>query len=71
MSDTKTLIHVRFAPNGSVTEIGERPAGLTPQEWFDKLSLQAGMSYQPLSGGRAVFRLTRAEITALRPVEAA
>jgi hypothetical protein len=67
----KTLIHVRFAPNGSVTEIGERPAALSAQAWFDILSLNAGFGYQPLSGGRAVFRLTRAEIDALRPAEAA
>ena len=71
MSETKILIHVRFAPNGVVTEIGERPPELTPQAWFELLSLGAGMSYQPLSGGRAVFRLTRAEIDALRPAAAA
>ncbi len=71
MSESKTLIHVRFAPNGSVTEIGERPAALSPQAWFDLLSLRAGGSYQPLSGGRAVFRLTAADIAALRPAAAA
>ncbi len=71
MSESKTLIHVRFAADGSVTEIGERPAELSPQAWFDTLSLRAGSSYQPLSGGRAVFRLTPAEIAALRPAAAA
>lgn len=67
MDDTKILIHVRFAPNGHVTEIGERPASLAPQDWFNTLSTHAGTSYQPLSGGRGLFRLTRGEITAFQP----
>ncbi len=30
--DTQNIIlHARFAPNGTVVEIGERPEGLTPQ----------------------------------------
>lgn len=60
------MIHVRFAPNGSVVEIGERPDGLSPQDWFNVLSDNAGMKYQPLSGGRGVFRLTRAEVDGLK-----
>jgi hypothetical protein len=71
MESTQVLIHVRFSPDGSVTEIGERPATLSPQQWFNTLSDGAGTSYQPLSGGRGVFRLTRAEIAALRPAVAA
>ena len=59
MDDTKVLIHVRFAPNGGVTEISERPQALAPQDWFNTLSARAGGSYQPLAGGRGVFRLTR------------
>ena len=70
MSDTKVMIHVRFAPNGQVTEIGERPAALAAQAWFDTLSVGAGTSYQALSGGRGVFRLTRGEVTALQPATA-
>lgn len=65
MSDTKRLVHVRFAPNGTVTEIGERPPELTAQAWFDRLSLLAGTAYQALSNGRGVFRLTAEEIAAL------
>ena len=56
------MIHVRFAPNGGVTEIGERPAALTPQEWFNTLAVNAGGFYQPLAGGRGVFRLTRDDV---------
>jgi hypothetical protein len=65
--DAKVIVHVRFAPNGAVTEIGERPASLTPQAWFDRLSMIAGTVYQPLSGGRGVFRLTRGEIDGFNP----
>ena len=71
MSEAKCLIHVRFAPNGSVTEISERPQGLTAQAWFDRLSQRAGLAYQALSNGRGVFRLTRAEIETLTPAEVA
>jgi hypothetical protein len=66
MTDTKTLIHVRFAPNGGVTEISERPAALTPQDWFDTLSTRAGNSYQPLAGGRGIFRVTSDELVTLK-----
>jgi hypothetical protein len=67
MMDTQKLIlHTRFAPNGTVVEISERPEGLTPQAWFNFLSDKAGDVYQTLAGGRGVFRLTREELTALR-----
>ena len=62
MSETPIVIHVRFAPDGTVTEIGERPASLSAQAWFNKLSLAAASDYQPLSGGRGVFRLPRADL---------
>jgi len=60
------IIHARFAPNGTVVEISERPAGLTAQEWFNFLSDKTSNAYQSLAGGRGVFRLTRAEVDALK-----
>jgi hypothetical protein len=66
MESQNILIHVRFAPNGVVVEISERPTGLSPQEWFDDLSDKAGNAYQPFAGGRGVFRLTRAEVDAFK-----
>lgn len=66
MENGFVMIHVRFAPNGTVTEIGERPAGSSAQEWFNRLSQHTGNGYQPLSGGRAVFRLQREEIDSLK-----
>lgn len=66
MASHDILIHVRFAPNGAVVEISERPAALNSQEWFNFLSEKAGSVYRPLSGGRGVFRLTRSEVDALR-----
>lgn len=62
----RVTIHVRFSPDGSVTEIVERPRAENAQAWFNRLSDKAGASYQPLSGGRALFRLTRAEIDDLK-----
>jgi hypothetical protein len=69
----QVMIHVRFHPNGSVLEIGERPKGKNPQEWFDVLSEKVGSkTYQAFSGGRGVFRMTREQCDALRAeVEAA
>lgn len=66
MENSQVMIHVRFAPNGMVTEIGERPPGASAQEWFNRLSQHTGIGYQTLSGGRAVFRVTRAEVDSLR-----
>jgi hypothetical protein len=66
MSENTVMIHVRFAPDGSVTEIGERPAGLTAQEWYNRLSEKAGTMFQALSGGRGVFRLAREQVDAFK-----
>lgn len=60
------LIHVRFAPNGTVTEIGECPVALSPQEWFNCLSDKAGMHYQVFAGGRGLFRLEPQAIDAVK-----
>lgn len=67
MESQNVLIHVRFAPNGAVVEISERPTALSPQEWFNFLSDRAANAYQPLAGGRGVFRLTK---DALDPLKA-
>jgi len=59
MQENQIMIHVRFAPNGTVTEIGERPSALSSQDWFNHLSKNSGDYYQSFSGGRGLFRLTR------------
>lgn len=66
MADGQVMIHVRFAPDATVTEIGERPATATPQQWFNLLSDKAAAGYQALSGGRGVFRLDAAQLEALK-----
>ena len=66
MASNATVIHVRFAPDGTVTEIGERPASLTAQQWFDRLSDKYAMDFQALSGGRGVYRVAAAEVEALK-----
>ena len=66
MSDTSVMIHVRFAPNGAVTEIAERPDAAPPQVWFDYLTEKVGESFQPLSGGRGVFRVARADVDSFK-----
>lgn len=71
MSEIEVMVHVRFAPDGSVMEIGERPAALTAQQWFNELSQKAATRYQALSGGRGLFRLPRAEVDALKTTAAA
>ena len=45
MQDNQIMIHVRFAPNGTVTEIGERPSAVSAQDWFNHLSTINGDSY--------------------------
>lgn len=67
METQNALIHARFAPNGTVVEISERPPALSPQDWFNFLSEKVGgTSYQALSGGRGIFRLTKDQIDALK-----
>jgi hypothetical protein len=59
------LVHVRFAPNGSVTEIGARPPGAQAHAWFNYLSQNSSDKYQTYAGGRGVFRLDPAKLKAL------
>jgi hypothetical protein len=66
MESQDVLIHVRFSPNGTVVEISERPPALSPQDWFNCLSDKVGTAYKPFSGGRGLFRLTRARIDSLK-----
>ena len=71
MNTDSVMIHVRFAPNGSVTEIAERPEAASAQKWFDLLTERAGDSFQALSGGRGVFRISRTDVDAMKAVVAA
>jgi hypothetical protein len=71
MDNNQVMIHVRFAPNGTVTEIGERPAALSAQAWFNLLTSSTQDNYEALSGGRALFRLSRAEVDQLKSSAAA
>ncbi len=66
MTDTPVAIHVRFSPDGTVTEISERPSSLSPQQWFNLLSHQAANDYQFLSGGRGIFKVVRAQVDNLQ-----
>ena len=66
MNSEQVLIHVRFSPDGTVVEIGDRPWSLTGQSWFNLLNEQADATYQALAGGRAVFRLPRETIDTLK-----
>lgn len=60
------MIHVRFSADGTVAEISERPASLSPQQWFNELSDAAPTLYQALAGGRGIFRLSPAQLDSIR-----
>lgn len=62
----EVMIHLRFAPNGTVVEIGERPGAMAPQEWFNFLYQRRVGAYQAFSGGRGLFRLSREELDAFK-----
>jgi hypothetical protein len=66
MESATVMIHVRFAPNGTVVEISERPASVSPQDWFNWLSDNAPDVYQALAGGRGVFRIQRDKLDAFK-----
>lgn len=66
MENDEMMIHVRFAPDGSVVTIGERPSELSTQEWFNLLASSTTDSYETLSGGRALFRLPKQQVEQLK-----
>jgi hypothetical protein len=67
MEQQNVTVHVRFAPDGTVAEIGERPASLTPQQWFERLSGNVGGdAYRTYAGGRGVFQVLRDQIVSLK-----
>lgn len=66
MENDQIMIHVRFAPNGTVSSIGERPAALSEQDWFNLLARSTTDSYETLSGGRALFRLPKQQVDQLK-----
>jgi hypothetical protein len=66
METENVMIHVRFAPNGTVTEIGERPEALTAQQWFNRLTGSTTNCYEAFSGGRGLFRIPREQLQQLK-----
>ena len=66
MSESNVMIHVRFSPDGTVSEIAERPASQSAQEWFKHLTVAAGNRFETLSGGRGLFRLGREELDRIK-----
>lgn len=54
---SEVIVQVGFHPNGLVNTINHLPGQLSPQAWFDALCREAPLAYQPLSGGRAAFRV--------------
>jgi hypothetical protein len=60
------LIHVVFLNNGSVQKITHCPDGMDNQKWFNFLSRTTRDCYEPLSGGRGVFRFEPGAVEDLR-----
>lgn len=66
MEENGIKVLVRFAPDGTVVQIGERPDGASPQAWFNHLTRHAGNGFRTLAGGRGVFRLAPEQVRAAR-----
>jgi hypothetical protein len=64
--ENQVTVHVRFAPDGSVAEIGARPAEATPQKWFNTLSANCAASFRALTGGRGIFVVAAEKLSALQ-----
>lgn len=69
--NVECLIHVRFNPDGTVADIGERPEDATANLWFKYVSRNTSNRYQALAGGRGMFRLPRPDVDALKAAWAA
>lgn len=65
-ASVECMIHLRFNPDGTAAEIGERPAGVPAHEWYVFLSMNTTESYQALSGGRGIFRIPRTTLETLK-----
>ena len=59
------LIHVRFFPSSEINSIGEKPAHLTADEWYNRLLETARPYYQTFAGGRGFFRIPRPRFEAI------
>ncbi len=66
MDQSLVIIHVRFANDGTVREIGECPSGTSPQDWFNTLSRHSANHYAALSGGRGIFRFDPEVLEAIK-----
>lgn len=60
------VIHVRFRTDATIWMIDECPSHLTPQEWYNFLCRRIGDRYSPRMGGRGDFRVSRAQLEALK-----
>lgn len=69
MTSTEVIIHASFAPDGTCLSIAESPAWATPPQWFKLLSKFAVNSYEPLAGGRGVFRISRERLEELKTMQ--
>lgn len=69
MEQSLVMIHVRFANDGTVREIGECPSGTSPQDWFDTLSRHSDNQYAALSGGRGIFRFAPEVLAQIKSAE--
>ena len=66
MESSEIMIHVRCLPDGTVREISARPATMSAQDWFNRLSNEAASAYQVLSGARGLFRLSATQLQSLQ-----
>ncbi len=66
MVATDIVIHGRYAQDGTILEIGERPEGLSAQQWFNLLCVKIPEAAKPLAGGRIVFRVAASQLETLK-----
>lgn len=62
MAPSEIVIHATYAPDGTCAVIGECPAALTPQAWYQYLYKHVGETAQPLAGGRLIFRVPSTDL---------
>ena len=71
MDTSAILIHVTFAPDGTVVSISSKPEATGPQQWFNFLTRNTADCYQALSGGRGVFKVPADQLDKLQTACAA
>lgn len=69
MENAEVILHASFATDGTCVSIAEKPVWASPQQWYSLLCKLSVNAYEPLAGGRGVFRLSKERLAELKSMQ--